>query len=235
MNRLLPAWPSLRQSLLGNVKSSTLAHKGTLENTKHCWKLRYQSTKATGQSQTVPAVSRFDRFIARTPTKFLRNRLQVLKNAPLTHITAFLLLHEVTAIVPLFGLASAFHYYEWLPPYFAEGAWVLKGVSMFGNYFRRKGWIDAADADEAKTLAKEGRAEDVEKPKKGLLNAGKWWTRGEGGTRVIIEFATAYAIVKALMPIRIVISVWGAPWFARWTVIPVQNLVKRWWSSRRKG
>lgn len=107
---------------------------------------------------------------------------------------------------------------------------------MFGNYFRRKGWIDAADADEAKTLAKEGRAEDVEKPnKKRLLDAGKWWTRGEGGTRVIIEFATAYAIVKALMPIRIVISVWGAPWFARWTVIPVQNSFKRWWSSRRKG
>lgn len=107
---------------------------------------------------------------------------------------------------------------------------------MFGNYFRRKGWIDAEDAAEAKSLAQEGRAEDVEKAqKKGLLNVGKWWSRGEGGTRVVIEFATAYAIVKALMPIRIVISIWGAPWFARWTVIPAQNGIKRWWSSRRKG
>lgn len=254
MSRLLPAWLSLRQPILPNTKTSN--HGGLFRNNCSS-KLRFQSTKTTGPPQAASTISRFDRFIARTPTKFLRNRLQVLKNAPLTHVTAFLLLHEVTAIVPLFGLASAFHYYEWLPPYFAEGAWVLKGVSMFGNYFRRKGWIDAADADEAKTLAKEGRAEDVEKPekkglfnvgkwfnrgeaveeqksKKSLLNVGKWWTRGEGGTRVIIEFATAYAIVKALMPIRIVISVWGAPWFARCTVIPAQNAIKRWW-SRRKG
>lgn len=231
MNCFLPAWSSLRQPVHGNIRGLV---RGNI--TQNLAKLRYQSSKAAEQSQTTTTASRFDRFIARTPTKFLRSRLQVLKNAPLTHITAFLLLHEVTAVVPLFGLAAAFHYYEWLPPYFAEGAWVLKGVNMFGNYFRRKGWIDAADADKAKSLAKEGRAEDVEKPpEKGLLNLGKWWNRGEGGTRIVVEFATAYAIVKALMPIRIVISIWGAPWFARWTVIPVQNAFKSWWSRGRVG
>jgi len=56
---------------------------------------------------------------------------------------------------------------------------------------------------------------------------GKWWSRGEGGTRLVIEFATAYAVVKALMPLRIVVSIWGAPWFARWTVIPMSNLLFR--------
>lgn len=152
--------------------------------------------------------------------------MQAFRNAPLTTTTSFLLLHEITAVVPLFGLAAAFHYYEWLPPFFAEGAWVLRGVTLFGNYFRRKGWISDTDAKNAKDAAEKGQAEDVEKgAKAGVI--GKWWNRGEGGTRLVIEFATAYAVVKALLPIRIVISVWGAPWFARYSVIPLQNLWKR--------
>ncbi|KAK5941098.1 hypothetical protein PMZ80_006375 [Knufia obscura] len=188
--------------------------------------LRSQSTQSSPSTASA-TVSHFDRFIARTPTNFLRTRLQVLKNAPLTTITSFLLLHEITAVVPLFGLAGAFHYYQWLPPFFAEGTWVLKGVTLFGNYFRRKGWISSSDAASAKSAAEQGHAENVERrsTKKDVI--GKWWNRGEGGTRWVIEFATAYAVVKALLPIRIVISVWGAPWFARWSVIPMQNLFKR--------
>jgi len=54
----------------------------------------------------------------------------------------------------------------------------------------------------------------------------KWWNRGDGGMRWVVEFATAYAVVKALLPLRIVFSVWGAPWFARWTVIPCSNAFK---------
>lgn len=106
---------------------------------------------------------------------------------------------------------------------------------MFGNYFRRKGWIDDHEAREAKVLAEEGRGEEVEEGQKKSGMLGKWWGRGEGGTRIVIEFATAYAIVKALMPVRIVVSVWGAPWFARWTVIPVQNGIRRWWAASKKS
>ena len=228
------------------VTSHTLRFRSRLPQS------RQQSTQPPNPTvKTASAVSSFDRFIARTPTKFLRTRLQVLKNAPLTHITAFLVLHEITAVVPLFGLAGAFHYYQWLPPYFAEGAWVLKGVSLFGNYFRRKGWISSADAAEAKDAAEHGKVEEVEErgkrkskisnwfgrggdshaEKGGILSnkkesLGKWWNRGEGGTRLVIEFATAYAVVKALLPLRIVISVWGAPWFARSTVVPIGNAMK---------
>lgn len=180
--------------------------------------------------QTSTTTSRFDRFISRTPTAFLRTRLLALKSAPLTTITSFLILHEITAVVPLFALAGFFHYYKWLPPFFAEGEWVLKGVTLFGNYFRRKGWITDSDAREARDAAEEGKVEEVERrgadrKKQGAL--GKWWNRGEGGTRLVIEFATAYAVVKALLPLRIVISVWGAPWFARWTVIPISNYLFR--------
>lgn len=194
---------------------------------------RLESSSTQKSSATAQIASRFDRFIAKTPTKFLRSRLQALKNAPLTHITSFLILHEITAIVPLFGLAGAFHYYQWLPPYFAEGEWVLKGVTLFGNYFRRKGWITSSDAASAKDAAEKGREEDVEKAGTKGDTIGKWWDRGEGGTRLVIEFATAYAIVKVLMPLRIVISVWGAPWFARWTVVPLQSSFKRFFGKKK--
>ena len=57
---------------------------------------------------------------------------------------------------------------------------------------------------------------------------GRWFGRGESGVRVVVELATAYAIVKVLLPVRLVLSVWATPWFARWTVLPVVGRVKGW-------
>ena len=172
--------------------------------------------------------STYTRLVARTP-RFLRPTLAALHNAPVTHITAFLILHEITAVVPLFGLAGAFHYYNWLPPYFAEGAWVVAGVEKFGRYFRRKGWIAAEEEVEVEREARAGVSMGEIEKTRGL----KWWNRGEGGTRLVVEFATAYAITKALLPLRLVLSVWGAPWFARWTVIPVSNAFSRVFGKRK--
>ena len=169
----------------------------------------------------------FEKILRRTP-KFLRPTVQGLRDAPMTHITAFLLLHEVTAIIPLFGLTGAFHYYNWLPPYFAEGTWVVAGVEKFGRYFRKKGWIGSSEEAEAERKAHEGKnAREIEETT-GL----KWWNRGEGSVRIVVEFATAYAVVKALLPLRLGISVWGAPWFAKWTVIPVRDGMKRIWTRK---
>jgi hypothetical protein len=96
--------------------------------------------------------------------RFLQRFMVPLRNAPVSHITAFLILHELTAVVPLFGLAATFHYTQWMPPYISEGKLVSQGVEKFGNYFRRKGWLGDEDA---------GRY--------------KWWGRGEGGIRVVTE------------------------------------------------
>lgn len=52
--------------------------------------------------------------------------------------------------------------------------------------------------------------------------------------RLVVEIATAWAIVKALLPARLVVSVWLTPWFARWTVLPVKRFVGRLF-GRRKG
>lgn len=93
---------------------------------------------------------------------------------------------------------------------------VKAGVEKFGRYMRRKGWID--DGEVSGADAKNGRIG---------RNAGKWWGRGEGGVRVVVELATAYAVTKLLLPVRLVFSVWATPAFARWTVLPVAGWFKR--------
>jgi len=149
--------------------------------------------------------------IERRLPRFLLRYLSPLRAAPVSHITAFLVLHELTAIGPLFALAGAFHYYNWLPPYISEGKWVTEGIQMFGSWMRKRGWI----GDNG-----EGGA------------AGMWWGRGENGVRVVVELATAYAITKAFLPLRLVLSVSLTPWFARWTVIPVMARVKGMFGKR---
>ncbi|KAJ4331782.1 hypothetical protein N0V87_008893 [Didymella glomerata] len=162
---------------------------------------------ATQPTPPPTSASRIDRFNRRLP-KFLHRYTSALASAPLSHITSFLILHELTAIIPLFGLAATFHYTHWLPLWFAEGAWVLAGVEQFGKYFKRKGWIRSEDVAEAEA--------EVELRKRDHV-----WNLGEGGARVLVEFATAYTITKFLLPVRIMFSVWGTPGFARWAVLPV--------------
>ncbi len=120
--------------------------------------------------------SRIVRVTSRLP-KFLQGYTTPLINAPLTHISAFLLLHELTAVVPLFGLAATFHYTKWMPPFISEGKWISDGVEKFGNYFRRKGW-----------LGEEGKA-----------RRHRWWGRGEGGTRIVVEYVYL-SIASRILP-----------------------------------
>ena len=107
--------------------------------------------------------SRVERITSRLP-RVLRKYTTPLVNAPLTHISAFLVLHELTAVIPLLGLAGIFHYTQWMPPYISEGKWVSDGVEKFGNYFRRKGWLGHEQASRY-----------------------RWWGRGEGGVRIVVE------------------------------------------------
>jgi hypothetical protein len=196
---------------------------------------RPNSTTATPQS-------RVDRINRRLP-RFLHRHTRALGTAPLSHITSFLILHELTAIIPLFGLAAYFHYTHWLPSWFAEGAFVLSGVERFGRYFRRKGWIRSGEAEEAErevaelqhdreVVKKEATSEEEEQRK--LRKVDKAWNLSEGGVRLVVEFATAYAITKALLVPRIMFSVWATPAFARWTVVPVVQRFKGLFKSGQK-
>ncbi|KAI8933338.1 hypothetical protein NX059_009961 [Plenodomus lindquistii] len=197
--------------------------------------LRFPARRATGQYATSRFIttphtsqSRLTRLNKRLP-RFLHKHTLALSNAPLTHITSFLLLHELTAILPLFGLAAYFHYTHWLPPWFAEGAWVASGVERFGRYFRRKGWIRGDEEREAKREVElhNEAVKDAEGGRGELRKIDKAWNLSEGGVRLVVEFATAYAITKMFLVPRIMFSVWATPWFARWTIVPILGRAKR--------
>lgn len=97
------------------------------------------------------ARARIERIASRLPIS-LRGYVAPLVNAPVSHIVSFLLLHELTAIVPLFGLAGAFHYTGWLPSFVGEGKWINEGIDKFDRYFRKKGWLGVENEGEDTSL-----------------------------------------------------------------------------------
>ena len=159
---------------------------------------RTYATEPTSSTST----SRIAWIEARLP-RFLQRLVTPIRHAPVSHVTAFLILHEVTAVVPLVGLAAAFHYANWMPPYLSEGKWFSEGTEKFGRWMRKRGWITEQK------------------------RSGRWWGRGEGGMKILVELATAYAITKALLPLRVLVSIWATPWFAKWTTLPLLNKMRR--------
>lgn len=141
------------------------------------------------------------------------------------------------------GLAATFHYSNWLPETWVEGRWVREGVERFGNWFGGKGWFGFVREDKLSRDQegdregekdgpgqREGRVIMGEEGGNGLgfgrvdgkmevITQGgkgdKKWRVGEQGSRILVEVATAYAITKVFLPARILLSVWGTPWFAR--------------------
>jgi hypothetical protein len=104
-------------------------------------------------------------------------------------VTAFLLLHELTAVVPLFGLTALFHYTNWLPPFFSEGAWIKAGIERFARYSRRKGWIQSDEEAELELDVKQdaGEAGDGANQRRAAWWA-KYWERNEGRMKLVIEY-----------------------------------------------
>lgn len=165
-----------------------------------------------GSSSSNNSQYRLRRFNDRLP-RWLRTFTTPLLGAPVTHITSFLILHEITAIVPLFGLVAVFHNWEWMPDLTSkagENTAYEEGVARYVRYLRRKGWIE--DSDVASVAEHEAAGPDLKKEH----------TRG---VQLVLEFATAYAITKAVLPVRLAASVWATPWFARRILTPVTNLV----------
>ncbi|EEQ89265.1 hypothetical protein RJZ56_000627 [Blastomyces dermatitidis] len=160
--------------------------------------------------------TRLQTFNNRLP-RFLRSYTTPLFNAPVTHITSFLILHEITAIVPLLGLTGAFHYWGWIPV-LGDGT-VDEGVKKFGRWLKKKGWVGG----EAEVQA--GAVAEAEMGMRTAKSTSGGNTDTDKGVRLILEFATAYAITKAMLPVRIVLSVWATPWFARGVLGPVGRAV----------
>lgn len=170
----------------------------------------YTTTKPPSPPPPPPPTStstrtRLHRLLDRTP-KFLHPYTSGLRTAPISHIISFLILHELTAIIPLIGLSAAFHYSEWTPEWMRGRGEEYEG--LFRRWFGRRGWFGVEAGDGGDGRGVEGNGESV-----GEVGEGKG--SGRGGVRIVMEVATAYAVTKVLLPVRIVGSVWATPWFAR--------------------
>ncbi|KAF9178196.1 hypothetical protein BGZ51_008031 [Haplosporangium sp. Z 767] len=54
-----------------------------------------------------------------------------------------------------------------------------------------------------------------------------WSLEGTDGARVMLNMATSYALVKALLPLRLALCVWMTPWTATRIVSPIMNIWRR--------
>ncbi|KAL3462552.1 hypothetical protein BJX64DRAFT_138563 [Aspergillus heterothallicus] len=166
----------------------------------------------TAPSKDTTTQSRLRRFNDRLPP-FLRTYTTPLLGAPATYITSFLILHEITAIIPLFGLVAAFHYGNWLPD-LSEYRGFEEGTRRFTGWLRKKGWV-----------GKDVEVKDV--ADKIHVTENTTATGEKKGVQLVLEFATAYAVTKALLPLRIIGSAWATPWFARRVMAPIGKGVRR--------
>ncbi|RKF64956.1 hypothetical protein OnM2_014010 [Erysiphe neolycopersici] len=159
---------------------------------------------------------RIERIVNRLP-KYMRPYVRDLKSAPFTHILSFLILHELTAILPLVGFTAGFYYSGWSPQTWVKSMWVDDGVEKFGRYFSKKRWFGFGQT--------EGEMMDKTKnPELGQNDVGiveeSDITKNALGMMInsemfLIQVATAYVITKILLPVRVAASIWFTPWFAK--------------------
>ncbi|KAK3325595.1 hypothetical protein B0H66DRAFT_529621 [Apodospora peruviana] len=180
-------------------------------------------TTTTTTSIKTSSSQKLQRVLARLPPS-LQKYTTRLRSAPVSHIVAFLVLHELTAIISLLALFGVFHYAATGPTddsdsaskmsvgrlvgYILDryGATVGEGAAKFERYFSRKGWFGFTTT-EAQTQTQTSDDKEVEQLQ-------KYRESDDGKYRIAVEIGLAYVLTKALLPARIVVSVWATPWFA---------------------
>ena len=232
LNATAAAIPRLIVAILENhgVENGKLVLPDTL---KRFWLAGDKDPNVTWLHTGKVGASRLQRALAQVRSSAKRNGT----DAP-TMVASFLLLHELTAIVPLIVLFYAFGalgvgtaVLQWLLGDSEEGsreddgenksvaarfrAWARLKEERFERYCRKRGYLgfekqDAETIDAANDLGKSSHL------------AGSF-----------ANMAAAYILVKALIPVRIGVSVALAGPFSRTVLEPLKHLVRRAGSLRR--
>ncbi|CAD6891052.1 unnamed protein product [Tilletia controversa] len=150
---------------------------------------------------------------------------------PASLLTSFLILHELTALLPLLLLFWLFELVgtgqgllSWLATTTEEAGGQAEAEGGYKALVR--GWVDEG----VRTAERVGR-------RYGLFGIDKSSTTTAGteaspqSGALVGSFANAvaaYACVKALIPLRLAASVALAPAFARYTIEPIKRLAARW-------
>ncbi|KAK9473230.1 uncharacterized protein V1510DRAFT_363948 [Dipodascopsis tothii] len=146
------------------------------------------SSPARATADKSAQAARAARLIARLPPR-LQEYAKSFVEAPAAHAFSLFLLHEVTAVVPLFGLLYVFRALDWVPPFSDELLGL--GRTVFAKMVADNHWAEEGTAEAAK---------------------------------LVLQGATAYTIVKILLPVRLVLSIWLTPWFTRLSILPLIEL-----------
>lgn len=94
--------------------------------------------------ETHPIMRRIPRFMLPYTKNFI--------NAPISHVTSFLLLHELTAIVPLIGIWYVFHKFQWAIPMDLPSWAIEKGTKIIDLSMAKFDFRDFSFQEKAKFI-----------------------------------------------------------------------------------
>ena len=179
---------------------------------------RCQPRRVYSSSSSKSANDRLSRVIDRLPRR-VQPYAASLRKAPVSHVIAFLVLHEITAIVPLLAFFSLFHYTAYTPTNLVSHVASLWGGDLaetsakFARYFTKKGWFGFGQDETADDGAQQ-RAAGTQTTSQERGEPDESARRYDAQYKVVTEVAIAWLITKGLLPARIALSVWATPWFA---------------------
>ncbi|KAI0805902.1 hypothetical protein GGR55DRAFT_690266 [Xylaria sp. FL0064] len=200
ISRLAPSKPQAPRLRNRRFESTDSKSKPSTSTSTSSPSSSSSSSSSANSSPPPPQTHRISQILTRA-SRFLPQRLQTslhnLRSAPLSHVGAFLVLHEITAILPIFGLTYTFYALDWVPTSWVLGpwaAWAEDGLKKYVPYFRRKHWFglgkeDGGDkrqggADGGEVALETELREEVKREQERERREGKkTWFRRFSGTR----------------------------------------------------
>ncbi|WWD08097.1 hypothetical protein V865_006208 [Kwoniella europaea PYCC6329] len=174
------------------------------------------------------------------------HNLSVKTGVPLpSMILSFMMLHEITAILPIFliywifsTLGVGLGMVGWIMDVgHQEGstqAQIQKGEEGEDKSVVRR-WIRDWYVEGENRIGKIGKRYGIfgyekgqkDKDQDGITKEIKVMDDTSGAASKLADAIAAYVVVKALLPLRIAASLGLSPTFARYTLVPLQNIFKR--------
>lgn len=173
----------------------------------------YPRIKPLHRSFSTPREDRVRRITNWFPQRLRPFATRILA-APGANLTSFLIIHEITAVVPVFCLAYYFLRWGYMPSIPKSGYMreqFEKKATRLYERAKSEGYFNDETSESKDPGVRPSAASERSRRKMQM------------GTSI----ACAYAIVKVLAPVRIAASLWATPWFSRSIVTPVWFRVRR--------
>lgn len=199
VNAILPARLTLSRTV--SLRSTSLLRGYSTKEPNDTLECGDEKPKTVQNERLLRILSK-----SRTLTKLSRSKRfshyfdKLSQAGAISTVTSFLVLHELTAIVPLFGM--------W---------WVLYNLDLTDQYDLPVYFTDLLNkcGDVIERLV--GDSYD-----------------GFERNRLVLSGAIAYAAVKLLYPLRVIVSLWGAPYFGNWVMLPFKKLKLKLKNTKKK-